>query len=629
MPSCTLVINVVKKMNELFLVFLLSSQLIPAASFTLDCSSVFTAAGASFCVGVPVECEVYLDPGLCIGGVDIFTEDDLTVTITDSKLGLFNPSFSSVQSDGSSHITILTDYAPESYLATVSVNVAGTLNSNCTFSETHTARVERDVNFCDYPLSLQLAYSDFTCPGYVFGGDLIMMELELTSPSFALDHFELELNTSHPALLLTGYIFYDNSSDSTIFDADFGQIASPIMLQVLRVSKNETLFGNISFRVMPYVLPQANLYFSFHVSYSVQSHGTGVFTQRFEFNDCISGNITCGNISFHLPNYAEDDRVNDTFPPHADDLFYVDVPVTVPCVSTDLNLTITFPEFISDNYTRFFVNISEVDVYLPENMFYVTHLCSYQGRDQFSPSMCDFEVSTREPVLVQEEMYGPGFDYIYAVLGPLWYNLSIMENCTLDSPLPNNCTCLEQDIVVSFIGHVISDTCEYLPGPVVCNNESVCECPARSIFNENFIENFTFCDLPCENQTLADNITCEYEYVIEDTIVMDSPSIVFTDQYDYDVFQVNASMPAISIPINSYTGDAGDSYNLTCGYLHNAEYSSFTTYDLNYTFSADFHLDPVPNITVCFFNDTSEEPAMCEDLPFTNNTITREGFHPV
>lgn len=617
------------RMKYFFLTLVACCQAVSVlAAFSIGCGSTFTVSGTSFCVGIPVECEVSLDSDLCIAGVDTFSKSELTMTLVNSSTGTASsPSYSLTQSG--LLLTLVTEYVPETQ-SVVTVTVAGNSasNANCTFSVSHIGSVERASSTCNYPVSLELGYLDSTCSEVVSGGDLIPVNLELISPLLQLPDFRLTLISSHPALLLIDFTF--------ILDEQIANSGSSgtVLLGDTTVPENETLSGNITFRVMPYVLPQATLYFSLHVQYIVPSHGAGTFRQRFDFDDCVSSNITHGNISFRLHNYAEDDHVNNTFPPHADDLFSVMIPVRVPCVSTDLSLTLMLPEFISDNFTRFFVNLSSIEVDLPLNMLYVTQLCQYQDIDNFDYTSCDFdsfEVNTNMPFLTESEMEGPGVDEIHIVLGPLWYNLTNIENCSLELPSSDNCTCLEQEIIISLSGHVVSDTCEYLPNEVVCNNESVCQCPSRSILNPYYIEtNLTFCDLPCENQTLADNITCEIEHTVEETVPVSPTSITYVGWYEYEFFEVNASMPAISIPINSYTGDAGDVFNLTCGYLHDAEYSSFTTYDLNYTFSADFHLDPEYNITICFFNSSSgDEPAFCEDRPFINNTITREGFHPM
>ena len=63
---------------------------------------------------------------------------------------------------------------------------------------------------------------------------------------------------------------------------------------------------------------------------------------------------------------------------------------------------------------------------------------------------------------------------------------------------------------------------------------------------------------------------------------------------------------------------------LTFGVLHDAEYSKFTAYHLNYTFSIDTRLDPEEFIEVCFF-ESGSDPLICEYLPFINYTWVING----
>ena len=44
---------------------------------------------------------------------------------------------------------------------------------------------------------------------------------------------------------------------------------------------------------------------------------------------------------------------------------------------------------------------------------------------------------------------------------------------------------------------------------------------------------------------------------------------------------VNASTPAISLPISSHTVDAGDNFTVTFEVVHNVEYSKFKAYEIS------------------------------------------------
>ena len=165
--------------------------------------------------------------------------------------------------------------------------------------------------------------------------------------------------------------------------------------------------------------------------------------------------------------------------------------------------------------------------------------------------------------------------------------------------------------------------------------DPACSCDEEQMTNIA-LTGIILTDVPCENQTLADNITTIFSYTSDINTWTTSatepsneiPVIAKNSSIDHVRLSINASLPAIELPISSHTGDAGDAFNITFGVKHNRAYSSFTAYDLNYTFSIDPHLDPEENITICMYN-TSEVPIFCEKVPFINYTIIRYGFHDV
>lgn len=580
-----------------FISFYFAVCISDAASFSILCDSRFTVVGTSFCVGIPVECTVSLNPNLCINGEDIIMEENLKVLIQDSGNPAVNPPFTSAQTD--SLLTLIVDYVPEFSSSIITVEVLANASFNCNFEQRYTGIVKNSPEECIYPLSLTVPNSD---PAIVKGGDVIKLTLELSSNLSLLQRIAFFVDSSHPALLLVDRVFISSDGNTTetltrlVNDHSFSDATATLLLGGVELGLNNTIFANITFGVQPFVLPNAKLFFSFRVFYFVPSHGSASFMQRLEiFERYTSDDITYGNLSLLLPYYADEDRVEDTFPPHTGDVFLVQVPITVPCVSTALNVNISLPEFESDNYTRFYTNVTELGVIitLPSNLLYINELCQYQDVQEFNSSACDW--GPGEPVVTIMEMNFTGGDEIFINFGPLLYNLTSLEDCVLgDMMATSNCSCPDEDIIITLIGHVVTN-------------------------------------LPCDNQTLADNITSDYAYTSETTTkslqLGSVPAIEYTAMDGQELFAVNASMPAISLPINSFVGDAGDSYNLTFGVLHNGEYSSFTTYDLNYTFTVNTHLEPDENITVCFYNDSST-PELCEELPFINYTISRFGFHP-
>ncbi len=593
------------------------------SSFEILCASSFTNSGTSFCVGIPLECNVQLDPELCIDGEDIIIDGDLEVSLRDSNAGSSEPSFTFLQDNLT--LNVIIDYVPMFNLSVIEVTMKLNLTANCSFELIHSSTVRNSQSECLYPLSAAVADFEPAVPATVKGGDLIKFTVQLFANKSSLQKLALSVDC-HPALTLVNSSFItdgnirqnssfeseDNGSGTGMTSGDGGNLfdvgaetlqsnASKLILSTVEMNQNDTLFANLTFRVQPFVLSQANLYFAIQLFYSVPSHGTNTFIQSLNFfNEYTSAEVTRGNISFSLPYYAEEDHVEFTFPPHVGDPFFIKLPITVPCISTELNVTIEIPEFMSDNFTMFLVNITNVTFNTPQNLLYITELCRYQ---ESNSSLCDISfvnIATDRPIMKEEEMEEDGVDKIYIDFGPVLYNLTSEDDCGSNSSAAN-CTCENDEIVIILTGMVAPN--------LQCDIRMQC-----------FI---------CENQTLADNITWEFDYTREvTTFALNlNPAIEFTTVQDDEVYAVNASTPAISLPINSFTGDAGDSYNLTFGVLHNSEYSSFTAYDLNYTFSVDEHLDPEFNITICYSNN-SGDPFICEKEPFVNLTVSRCGFHP-
>ena len=607
-------VEVAAKMAVFLILFSIVLSVITVGDgFRISCGSRFTQSGTSFCVGVPIECRVSLDPDLCVANEDNFTRTNFEVSVSES--GTVEPQVEFVQND--QFLTVVLNYVPATNLSTITVNVLAMVSANCSFSVSYTDTVRSSNSQCNYPLSFVVNHSEPAYPATLKGGDLINLVLDLTAVSLTVQALSFNIRNSHPALILIGHEFASVTDGAipnmAITDAD-------PLVDGVQLVRGDTLLANLTFRVLPYVQPGARLYISFNVSYRTPIYGATNFMQGIKFFDeFITDDIVHGNWSFSLVSYADEDRVNFAFPPNVDDVFSADIPITVPCVSTDLHVNIQFPIFLSDNFTMFLTNVTEVSVALPDNMMRIATLCQYEG-PEFNHSSCEassLELASTPSNITKTAERGPGVDTIYIGLGPILYFFTSPEEC-LTNLSAANCTCNEEgvDIIITITGHVVDDS-------ILCENET-------HMYTELL---WSPCGVFCENQTLADNVTLEYAYISEVTaegapMQLDAnPSITRTTISEDGIFPVNASMPAISVPINSFTGDAGDSYNLTFGLLHDSEYSSFTSYDLNYTFSVDPHLEPDDFITICFFNGSSD-PFDCEEEPFINHTISRFGFHP-
>ncbi len=457
---------------------------------------------------------------------------------------------------------------------------------NCSFSLTRTDNEQNSLEICDNLLTIRVISDMPVNITNYDGGDLVNLVLEITALS-QLTMVTFVLDDVHPALLLIDHFI----SDGTTIYTDLVNIHSvgthsTLLAGGITVEPDIMFVANITFRVQPYVLPQAHLFFSFKTYYYSDIFGEISLVQALHFFDEFqSSPVNLINMMFSLPQYAYEDRAEYAFPPHVGDIFEIEIQIEVPCVSTNLNFTLGLPEFMS----MFFINVTNINISIPYNMIYISELCNYEDQLSFDSSSCDIE----NLIFVSDSPIITGIDELHFFFGTVTYNLT---DCNLTSPT-SNCECIEQKINVTLTGEVLSD-------------------------------------MTCLDQTLADTITIDYKYSKEsvtEEIIMDldlNHTIIFADLLEEMIYPINASMPAISVPINSYAGDAGDSYNLTFSVHHDGEYSSFSAYDLNYTFSVNPHLDPEDHITICYYN-SSDIAFSCEEHPFIDYRISRNGFHPV
>lgn len=697
-------------------------------SFEIMCNSSFTAEGTSFCVGIPVKCTVMLDPDLCIEEEDVIFDEDLEVYLNDSRAGSQeNTTFRSMQDN--STLVIEIDYVPMFNRSTIEISVSLNLTTNCSFELTHRDIAGDLPNECLYPLFINVTDYYPYIPAYVRGGDPIQLTVELNA-STSLQDLAIFIGC-HPALHLKSAVFYRFYDGNSSVDVEYNHTHpynSSLLLGVVEM-ENETLYIDLCFYLQAYVLPESDIYFSFRVHYFVPSYDNNSFFQTLDIREVYTTpEVIFGNISFYLPLYDELNRVEFAFPPHIGDLFVIELPITVPCVSTDFNMTLSIPEFVADNLTYFLINVTNVTFDLPKNLLFIDELCNYTNNEPHEHDHSCYidylNIAFDRPYIEEHHVEELGVDLLFIDFGPItyylncYYNHSYHYNCSdgeyieyygrnitceefmyyhhyayyncsdddfLDyygEDIPckvlryyyhhyaryyyhhyanyYNCTdgeyiylhgeeiaCEELDFYYYYASYNCTDgeyiehygeniTCEELRYYYYYNHSTYdncttnCSCSCGCGVGEDQITVFVMGAVgsALQNQTLADNMTWEVDHVRESSIRREfGTEINYVTVRDLTIQGVNASSPAISIPINSFSGDAGDSYNLTFGVLHNIDYSSFTAYDLNYTFTVDEHLHPAAFINICFSNG-SADPFICEDHPFNDRTIVRNGFHP-
>ena len=576
--------------------------------YSISCSSEFSPEQGTFCVGIPLQCTVQLNSVNCgFGGPVLLLSSDISLQLSGSSLEPTSPDFTMSQAGFS--LTITVDHYPSSTPSSLRVQLLS-FHAECSFNVDSNNIPILSQTQCLHPLIFDVNITYPTYPGEVKGGDIISLDLELTANLHTLQDLVVAIGNFHPGLILlsnTSFTVSDPSAEILSYTTDFHSISSSNSQPVLfisQLSSTESLIISLSFQVQPFLLPQAALLFSFSAFYYISTYGTFTFkTSTLQFREFVVSSPRAGNYSLNLPHYASADHVEDTFPPHENDIFEMYIPFYFPCVSTNLNIEVSIPEFWSEFYTFFFTNVTSANLATPTNFFSLPSLCDYRVFSTFDSDACYMSSLansiTPSPVITMAEKAAAGVDTISIDFGVVWRNVTVGESCVGDSPDPG-CS---------------------------CNTEEMAKLTLTGVI---------LTEIPCENQTLADNVTTFFSFERDVNVWTSNnveqsneiPTITRTTFENSTRFAINASSPAISLPISSHSGDAGDSFNITFGVEHNGEYSSFTAYNLNYTFSIDPRLDPEEYITICLFN-ASKDPFFCEDVPFINYTVVREGYHEV
>ena len=581
-----------------------------ASVLSISCSSEVTPVGGGVCVGVPVKCTLTLNATECDSGGSVasLSMSDLTVQITQAAMHM--PDF--VVDQAGATVVIIADFSPSPSPSTVDVAISSS-NADCAFSEALSSVPVESPASCSYPISFILGLTSPDPTERVRGGDIITVSLNVsvTDPiavedvtvAYSLLHPSLEFLSadtmaSDPGISITSPVTGTSDDRHNLLSSTF----TPLVL-VSSITQNDVVTTTLTFQVQPYVLPRSTLYISLHLFYHYPSSFSTYSLQQSidQLRGYQASGVTVRKLTIDLPYYDTQDYEPDTFPPQEGDTFTVTVPIRIPCVSTDLTVNLVLPEFLSDLGTRYYVDVANVSFTAPSNLMSIPQLCDYTDRDA---SMCDFSnLSGTGPAATSSISFAKqsadGNDDVTVDFGPLMYDITTGSVCAGTSP-PSSCSCDDNELQIIFI--VVSLT-----------------------------------DMICGNQTISDNITTTLIHTADMTS-WSAPDLTHTEptitQYQRSVSSrhaVNASTPAISLPISSHTVDAGDNLTVTFEVVHDAEYSKFTAYDVNYTFSIDPRLVPGENVTICFHNTTDESSpvVICEDVSSTNLTIEREGFHEV
>ena len=438
------------------------------------------------------------------------------------------------------------------------------------------------VEECAFFLSIQ-NYSK-ECEN-VRGGEVFSLVYTLSSTKSSLWNLTLAIK-HHSALTLNSISGDQQDHQSGILNSLSDVVGGNVLTDDDPVAGATTIYFNpallegtdsvvnLTFQVHSYIFPEDVVFMDTAFIYSTENSQMPfqVVTEHVEYK---SQSPIVGNYSINLPNYIERDYINHTtLPPNEDDIFEMDVTVYVPCMTTRLNITISIPEFEEYwIYGDFYSNITKLEIVKkPDYLILLDENCSNAS----NPLCYQFENQTEPKVTLLVDEDGPGMDTAFINFGTVTCNSSMAytkepEDCC-------NCTSFNEELVVEVTGHIVYD-------------------------------------LNCTNQTITDNVTVIVDYVnAEATLVEDEV-----------VLPINASMPALTLPITiipSESPDAGDSLVMIFEVLHNSEYSSFSTYNVSFEFWIDTKFEPEDVIELCHYFGSSEVPIYCKILPFVNHSVS-------
>ena len=283
------------------------------------------------------------------------------------------------------------------------------------------------------------------------------------------------------------------------------------------------------------------------------------------------------NVSLKLPFHSLVDYTSQQrlVPTNNGDVFSAEISVKVPCVSTDLNISIVVPNYYvwRNMQPCVTLNITNVRVKrLPYDVSHVQSLCDY-------PS-CPATIASSVPTNISYA-YHPLNTVLKAVIGPIQY-----REIPGDSSDLGNCT--DADIQIVLTGRVVVD--------------SACR--------------YNVCDILHE-----DNVTVLVDFVRESTSAnwadWTSPSMF--EVHSHTNFSIFVGGPELGLFTYSstYQVDAGDSLVLTFGVAPPQWYS---VYYANVSFGFDSRFVTSNKAEFCFYNGTVGQ-LFCHEVLVQNRRI--------
>lgn len=187
--------------------------------YSILCSSEFTPASSSFCVGIPLRCTVQLSTTDCSGfGSPVFlSTSDILLQVRETGFEARAPDF--VITQNSYSVTVTIDHYPRSFPTSLRVDLES-VDFNCPFVVDTNNIAVSSPSECSYPSDVTVTDTFPTLPATLEGGDIVLVSLLVTSVTNSVESIDIALCNYHPGLLPLSNASF-TSTDATVEERQF------------------------------------------------------------------------------------------------------------------------------------------------------------------------------------------------------------------------------------------------------------------------------------------------------------------------------------------------------------------------------------------------------------------------
>lgn len=612
----------------LFAVFSSSSAQTPIASptptptLTPSVGNFVCGNSSRSCVGFQLDCSLELTDAC-----SAFTEDDFdifvlaggvrsTTTFVTRRLLLNVP--------GPNVVTFTVHYTPIIPDTQIHVEISFNL-STASVSDGCSFQGSAYTTVVSCPDLHTLAVNSTWSQQYatVQGGDVLVAQLTLNATRLSLSNLVLAADL-HPALTLintnysTGQTNFLDVSTTGVMQPQFPtqadiQNRSLSVLSIAQLAVGFPFYIDLTFQVEAYVLPNASITATFYIWYLDLEFEPRLNLRVINLDSLSTPVPTVGQPIINLVSYL--DAVMDTLPPEMGDLFSVEIPLNLPCISTNIDLVVELPSFL--NYTVEFTGEDGVNVTAPDGILCLPSLCDYTTPES-QPSRCE---QTGVPQLV--------FDVIAGSLpaggtsGDGFTPLDFFPHSSGSGSILGSGTGEELELEPGVDNPRIITV--RLPPLLYNTSEGTSDCSGANqtvVVRLQGIVSMGFTDSACGLEALSDYLQVRLTYSEEQsTSIFEAIQVVQANREDQ--FIVFAGVPYVDALITSSTnGTATDRFTVTFTVQHNPANSNLLPSSFFYVFRIDSPgLSFVNNVGILCTLDPATGRECRETIFFVNNTV--------